>query len=106
MRRKLKTTGRIVGSVVVLALVAATSIAVLRPKPPRPPATGGGVGAAAPAMRMSVNCRISPPSMAMEYTLSLRTKKISRPSVLNVGLDSMSSVCVSWRDVPAVMSTR
>jgi CubicO group peptidase (beta-lactamase class C family) len=39
MRRKLKTTGRIVGRAVVLALVAATSIAVLRPKPPRPPAT-------------------------------------------------------------------
>ena len=39
MRRKLTKTGRIVGRVFVVTLVAAASVALLRPKPPRPPAT-------------------------------------------------------------------
>jgi CubicO group peptidase (beta-lactamase class C family) len=39
MRTKLKQTGRIVSRVFVVALVAATSVALLRPHPPRPPAT-------------------------------------------------------------------
>jgi CubicO group peptidase (beta-lactamase class C family) len=39
MRRKLKTTGRILGGIVALALVAVAGATLLRPKPPRPPAT-------------------------------------------------------------------
>jgi CubicO group peptidase (beta-lactamase class C family) len=39
MPSKLKKTGRIVGRVFVVVLVAAVGVALLRPKPPRPPAT-------------------------------------------------------------------
>jgi D-alanyl-D-alanine carboxypeptidase len=43
MRRKLKTTGRILGGIVALALVAVAGVTLLRPKPPRPPTTVASV---------------------------------------------------------------